>query len=140
MADFFTKLICTVVTPKAQIVEAEATDVVLPAHDGLLGVRPGHAPLLCNLGTGLLRYYDTTGQEHLLFINGGFGHILDNKVTILTRQAISSDDISPLEAQEMLHQADNLPMSTIEEVEARSTALRLAKSLIKLTSLDSHVT
>ena len=66
---------CIVITPETQAVDAEAKDVMLPAHDGLLGVLPGHAPFLCKLGMGLLRYRDMKSQEHAVFIENGFGHV-----------------------------------------------------------------
>jgi F-type H+-transporting ATPase subunit epsilon len=123
---------CIVVTPEAQVVDAEAMDMVLPAHDGLLGVLPGHAGMLCKLGSGLVRYQDSQNQTKRLYIEGGFGHIHQNEVTLLTRQAISSEQITPAEAQEQLHKADSLPKSTIEEVQARGEAIQRAKHLIVL--------
>jgi F-type H+-transporting ATPase subunit epsilon len=125
---------CIVVTPEAQVVDAETMDIVLPAHDGLLGVLPGHAGMLCKLGSGLVRYQDSQNQTKSLYIEGGFGHIHQNEVTLLTRQAISSEQITAAEAKEQLHKAESLPKSTIEEVQARGEAIQRAKHLITLTS------
>ena len=47
---------CVVVTPEAPIVDTQATEVIIPAHDGMIGLLPGHAPLLCNLGMGIVCY------------------------------------------------------------------------------------
>ena len=124
---------CVVITPESQTVDAEATAVVLPAHDGLLGVLPGHAPFLCKLGAGLLRYRDPQSREHALFLEKGFGHIRDNEVSILTPNAITEDDIDAAEADEQLREAQSLPTSTIEEVQARIEAIQRAKYLRQLT-------
>lgn len=113
--------------------EDVAYDVVLPIHDGLLGVLPGHAPLLCNLGTGLLTYHNKDMLRRTYYIEGGFGHIRDNEVVIMTDQAISSTDISEADAEERLLEARSMPMDTLEEVDARSAAMRQAQQLISLS-------
>jgi F-type H+-transporting ATPase subunit epsilon len=128
---------CVVITPESQAVDAEATDVVLPAHDGLLGVLPGHAPFLCKLGTGLLRYRDLKNQEQRVFIENGFGHIRDNEVSILTTNAITKEDIDTSAAEAKLHEAQTMPTTTIEEVQDRNEAIQRAQYLQQLTSASS---
>ena len=36
---------CTVVTPEQQILDETVTQVILPAHDGQMGILTGRAPL-----------------------------------------------------------------------------------------------
>jgi len=129
----FSNIRCLVITPEAQVVDAEVLDVVIPAYDGLRGVYPGHACLLCLLGLGLLRYHDLQNRSHVVFIEGGFGHVCDNEVTILTRTALTADAVTTTEAREQLRQAEGQPTSTIEEVQARRAAIRRAKQLLTLT-------
>ena len=123
---------CSVVTPEKKVVYTKALDVVMPAHDGLLGVLPGHAPLLCNLGTGILRYLDSENKKQALFIDGGFGHIHNNEVAILTREAVAPGEISLSQAEELLTQARALSKSSHEETATRSRAISRAKNLIDL--------
>ena len=96
---------CVVITPERQAVDAEAQDVMLPAHDGLLGILPGHARFLFKLGTGLLRYRDAQNREHVVFIERGFGHVRDNEVSILTTNAITKEDIDTSAAEAQLREA-----------------------------------
>lgn len=130
MANKFIK--CSVVTPEKEVVSADALDVIIPAHDGLLGVLPGHAPLLCNLGAGMLRYKDSDNNSQTLFVDGGFGHIHNNEVTILTREAIKPGEVSLSEAQEFLTQAKGLPKGSLNEAAARTQAITRAQSLIAM--------
>ena len=127
---------CTVVTPEAQVMDIKAIDVILPAHDGLFGVQTGHAPLLCNLGTGLLRVQDSVKKFHRIYIEGGFGHVCENEVTVLTRRAITANDITIADAEEQLLKAQILPTNTIDEVETRVAAIQRAKSLVTLTKQE----
>ena len=108
------------------------TNVMIPAHDGLLGVLPGHAAFLCKLGAGLLRYRDRQSREHAVFQEEGFGHIRDNEVCILSTHAITEDDIDASAAETQLREAQAMPTSTIEEVQNRNEAIQRAKYLKQL--------
>ena len=80
------QLQCSVVTPTEQLLDAEVRSVVLPAHDGQMGVQRGHAAMLVQLGDGPLRVETATGPQTLQ-IHGGFAQIRDNVVTVLTEDA-----------------------------------------------------
>ncbi|MBN1766435.1 MAG: ATP synthase F1 subunit epsilon [Sedimentisphaerales bacterium] len=123
---------CIVVTPEARVLDEEVREIVFPAQDGQWGVLPGHSPMLCILGEGLLRYRDKDNQPQVLFISGGFGHIRENEVTLLTQESLSGNVITESKAQRLLLEAQALPTHTTEEVEARTRALRRAKLLIAL--------
>ena len=123
---------CLILTPEAQKVQAEATDLVLPAHDGLIGVLPGHAPLLCILEAGLVRFIDNRSRQQTFFVDGGFAHIRNNNVTILTRRAIAPDEITITRANKRLKQAKDMPTTSIEDVSKRNIAIKRAKNLITL--------
>ena len=112
--------------------DVKVLDMVMPLHDGLCGILPGHAPMLCKLGIGLLRFHDSEKVNHLYYIEGGFGHVRDNEVTILTRQALGAESINELSAKEQLVDAQLLPMKTTEEVAARAAAICRAKHLVTL--------
>ena len=132
MAETQEKLRCLVITPESAVLDTEVIEVVLPAHDGLLGILPNHGSLLCRLGSGLLRYRDSQKHEHNLFVDSGFGHVRQNELTVLTRQVVKPEDISQAEAKEQLIEAKALPVTTVEQVEARSAAIQRAKHLMLL--------
>ena len=55
-----------VVTPERQLLRESVTEVTLPGAGGCLGVLPGHAPLITELGIGELTYRKKghfTGRE-----------------------------------------------------------------------------
>ena len=83
---------CTVVTPERAILETEAEQVTVPAHDGEIGILPKHARLLAKLGVGVLRV-TTAGQTTELFVEGGFVQVAEDRVTILTDSASEMSDI-----------------------------------------------
>src|SRR2546421_13004308 len=84
---------CTVVTPEQQAFDASITQAILPAHDGLMGILTDRAPLLVRLGTGPLRLDLAGGKSQFYFVDGGVAQMKDNRLTIVTGDAISPDHI-----------------------------------------------
>ena len=60
--------------------------MVVPAHDGLLGILPNHAPLMALLGDGQLRVETPTGTMRFS-VAGGFIQVVDNRVSVLSEEA-----------------------------------------------------
>ena len=54
-----------------------------PAHDGEVGILPGHAPMLTLLGEGVLRIGDSVRVN----VRGGFVQVADNVVRVITEHA-----------------------------------------------------
>lgn len=89
------KLTVVVITPEREVLNAASESIVIPAHDGELGVLQDRAPLMCELGVGQLRYR-ADGREKRLMIDGGFAQVHDNKVTVLTNRAMPAEEITPV--------------------------------------------
>lgn len=118
---------CSVITPEEQVVEAEASSVVIPAHDGLIGILKNRAPLVCELGIGVLRI---NSDEY--YVDGGFAQVLDNEVTVLTDRAASSADLVRSEAEEALAEAEQMPAADEVTAESRRKSLQRARVRLKL--------
>ncbi len=122
-----------VVTPEAQVAEGTAQSVVIPAHDGELGVLRNRAPLMCELGIGQMRY-TADGQTKRLFIDGGFAQVNRNDVTVLSARAVPDSEITP----EMIADAEKAveadPGSGPDAGEARRKARQRASVLRGLKS------
>ena len=81
-----------VVTPEHHVCSLETEAVVVPAFEGYLGVLPNHAPLITQLGLGVVTY-KTGGQEKKIAITGGFMEVTDNKLVILADTAVMAEEI-----------------------------------------------
>jgi F-type H+-transporting ATPase subunit epsilon len=84
---------CVVVTPEQQTLDESVSQVVLPAHDGLIGILTDRSPLLVKLGIGPLRVDLASGQSRTYFIDGGIAQMKSNNLTILTNEATLPTDI-----------------------------------------------
>src|SRR5258706_10205675 len=94
-----------VVTPGKQQLRQSAKEVQLPGADGYLGVLPGHAPLITELGIGELTYKSSNGQSGLLAIIRGFAEVLPDRISVLAELAERAEDIDLNRAQEALKRA-----------------------------------
>ena len=84
---------CVIVTPEAQVFDQSITQAILPAHDGQVGILTDRAPLLVKLGIGELRLDLAGGQKRALFVEGGIAQMKDNKLTIVTNEAVDPANI-----------------------------------------------
>jgi F-type H+-transporting ATPase subunit epsilon len=81
-----------VATPERQLVREEVTEVQLPGKDGYLGILPGHAPLLSQLGIGYLSYL-AAGRRKYLSVHCGFVEVLPDHVRVLADLAERAEEI-----------------------------------------------
>ncbi len=121
---------CSVVTPEAAVLETEANFVAFPAHDGEVGVLHDRAPLLFELGSGLLRV-ETGDGEHRLFVSGGFAQMVDNRLTVLTEEAIEPGSIDRDQARQDLERAKAMSARDEMSMTHRQLALDRARGLLR---------
>ena len=95
-----------VVTPEKAVVDEEAKIVVAPGDLGEFGVLPGHTTFLTTLKTGTIRFADSGGQEHYVFVSGGFAEALPDKVTVLAESAERRRDIDIARAKAAMERAE----------------------------------
>ena len=78
---------CRVLTPNGLLLEREAVSVRFPAHDGLMGILPGHAPLIATVGKGSLAVRGRDDLAWFVDLQGGFMEVRENVVTIVAERA-----------------------------------------------------
>jgi len=118
----------SVVTPEKAVLDGEVTSVIFPAHDGEIGILHGRAPLLYKLGIGRLKAEMAEGTK-VLFVDGGFAQMVDNRLTILTEQALEPSEIDSDRAEAALKKALDSAHSG-----ARLQAVARAKAQLKLAA------
>lgn len=124
----------SVVTPEREVLALDANFVVFPAYDGEMGILAHRAPLLAKLGAGLLRVDEAGGGKRRLFIAGGFAQMVDNKLTLLTEEALAPEKITVEAAKRSLAEAGKLPNQTDAENQRRAQALARARAMAHLAA------
>ena len=87
------KLQIEIVTPERLLVSDEATEVQVPGISGYLGILPGHAPLITEVGSGEFSYRKPDGKVERLALHWGFAEVLPDRVTVLAERAEKASDI-----------------------------------------------
>ena len=78
---------CDIVTPDREVFAQSVTGVILPAHDGQVGILTNRAPLLVRLGEGTLTAHLSGGADRVYHVRGGVAQMKDNRLTVLTEHA-----------------------------------------------------
>ncbi len=120
-----------VVTPTRVVADAEADEVSLPGALGVLGILPGHAPLLASLRIGEMWYREGV-REYNLALQWGFVEVVENTVTVLAEVAELPGEID-LEAAEAERVAAEAALKDAGEAEFDATRARLEAAVTRIT-------
>lgn len=82
-----------VVTPERHVLAETVKSLELPGKEGYLGVLPGHAPLLTELGIGTLSYQRDSKTRYLTVIRG-YAEVLPNRVIVLAEISERAEEIN----------------------------------------------
>ena len=124
-----------IVTPERQLLRESVVEVTLPGADGQLGILPGHAPLITELGIGELTYRAKGGGEQgPLAILSGFAEVLGDRVTVLAETAERPEEIDVARAEEARKRAEQRLASASSDpnVDWGRAAVALQRSLIRI--------
>jgi F-type H+-transporting ATPase subunit epsilon len=110
-------------------------EVTLPGADGQLGVLPGHAPLITELGIGELTYRaKSSGESGPVAIISGFTEVLGDRVTVLAEMAERPEEIDVTRAEAAKKRAEErlAAASTDPDIDWGRAAVALQRSLIRI--------
>jgi F-type H+-transporting ATPase subunit epsilon len=121
-----------VVTPE-KLLRQSTKEVQLPGAEGYLGILPGHAPLITELGIGELSYHDLSGKEsaHLAIIRG-FAEVLPDRVTVLAETAEFAADIDIARAEAAKARAEQRLASGDTNIDWDRVTVALQRALIRI--------
>ena len=122
-----------VVTPARQLLRRAVADVQLPGANGYLGILPGHAPLITELGIGELSHHDAQGNEsdHMTIISG-FAEVLPERVTVLAETAEFAAEIDLARAEEAKARAEKRLASSDQTIDWDRATVALQRALIRI--------
>ena len=95
-----------IVTPEKHMLAETVDYVELPGQEGYMGVLPGHAPLLSELGMGTLSYRKGSDVRYFAAL-GGFVEVLPGRVIVLADACERAGEIDVERAHAALEHAKN---------------------------------
>jgi F-type H+-transporting ATPase subunit epsilon len=134
-----------IVTPTRQLLRARVPEVTLPGANGYLGVLPGHAPLITELGIGELTHRSASQTETLSVIRG-FAEVLADRVTVLAETAELAAEIDLSRAEAAKARAEKHLASGNTNIDWDRASVALQRALIRIqiarkyrgTPVNSH--
>jgi len=129
-------LLLQVVSPERVLVEEQATEIQIPALDGFIGVLPGHAPLLTELGAGILTF-NKGGETRSMTVIDGFAEVLPNRVIVLADESERVEDINAGEARVELEKAQHdMPKAGASEEDWERANAAIARATVRVQAAE----
>jgi F-type H+-transporting ATPase subunit epsilon len=120
-----------IVTPERLVERDLVQEVQIPGKNGYLGILPGHAPLITELGVGEITY-KADGMEYHVAIAWGFAEVLPSKVTVLAETAERAENIDVERARQSKQRAEERLHSASEEVDVERALNALNRATTRL--------
>ncbi len=133
----------SIVTPERVAWEGEVDALVVPAHEGQLGILPGHAPLLAHLQPGTVIIRTEKEEPRLLAVSGGFVEVFNGRVSLFAETAEMADEIDAERARQAAErakaqlkhrQADKLDLQAQAALERALARLRASEAVSRRRS------
>jgi F-type H+-transporting ATPase subunit epsilon len=122
-----------VVTPERQLLRETVVELTIPGLDGAIGVLPGHAPLITELGIGEVSYRTTTTSHPvLLAVVRGFAEVLPERVTLLAETAERAEEIDLARAEAAKARAEQRLASNDSNIDWDRATVALQRALIRI--------
>ena len=121
-----------IVTPERLVEKDTVSEVEIPGRDGYLGILPGHAPLITELGVGEIRYRGD-GMQYRLAVAWGFAEVLPDKVTILAETAERANEIDVNRARQAKERAEEHLRAAHDEEHTDRALNELARAENRIT-------
>lgn len=116
--------------------DTEAYEVLLPTLDGIIGVMPGHMPLISAATNGVVRVrhnsIDKDDMMDVFAISGGVIEVADNTLRVLVDEADHADEISEAEAQKAYELAQKMKSEAKDQVSLEHAQSMIDRSAVRL--------
>jgi F-type H+-transporting ATPase subunit epsilon len=121
-----------VVTPERHVLQETVKSVEIPGKEGYLGVLPGHAPLITELGVGILSYRSNSDTRYLTVIDG-YAEVLPDRVIVLAEISERAEEIDVSRTRAALDRAKAEVASTnVSDPQWERASLALQRALVRL--------
>jgi F-type H+-transporting ATPase subunit epsilon len=125
-----------IVTPERHVLEETVDAVEVPGKEGYLGVLPGHAPLITELGIGTLAYRKGTETRFLTIISG-YAEVLPDRVIVLAEASEKAEEIDAGRARAAQERAQaELAKASAGSEEWQQSAIALERALTRMQAIS----
>ena len=95
-----------IVNPEKSFLSKEdATEVVVPAFEGEMGILKDHISIISFLKPGIIKIFSKSGEENY-YVEDGIVEFKNNNLSVLTSSIVDLKDIDKDKVNELLKQAE----------------------------------
>jgi F-type H+-transporting ATPase subunit epsilon len=121
-----------VVTPERHVLQETVKSVEIPGKEGYLGVLPGHAPLITELGIGILTYWKNGDTRYLTVIDG-YAEVLPDRVIVLAEISERAEEIDVSRTRAALDRAKaEVEKTSVTDPQWERASFALQRALVRL--------
>ncbi len=125
------------VSPERLLFTGEVEAVVVPGTEGEFTVLKDHAPIMSGMKPGIVEIDGGSATKRRLFVRGGFADVSPKGLTILAEQAIPVDELTAVQLDADIQNADEeIAATRDDEIRRRATEkrdqLRELRAVLKL--------
>jgi F-type H+-transporting ATPase subunit epsilon len=126
-----------VVTPERHVLSESVQSIEMPGKDGYLGILPGHAPLITELGVGVLTYHKGAEVRYLTVIHG-YAEVLPDRVIVLAEFSERAEEIDLARVRSALDRAQaQLAKAGSADVDWQVASAALERATIRMQAAST---
>lgn len=130
-----------VMAPDHAVLDGQAQGLIAPGVKGYLGVLARHAPMVTELGSGVLTVIDADSQRRHFAVSSGFLEVRQDGVTVLADAAEAAAEIDVQRARAAEERARHRRQEPAREVDVARAEAALRRALARLEVAEkSHST
>lgn len=128
------ELTLRVITPDSILLDTQASYVRIPGVDGSMGILPRHAAMVSAIEVGLV-HYKQGGEEHVLFVSGGFAEVRGSTVRVVSEAGERPAEID----EERARAAEERARKRLAEGEPLHPQLDIARAELSLRRAQARL-
>jgi len=122
-----------ILTPYKKYMSKDVTYLRVRNDDAILGILPGHAPIITSISISEMMIKDEEGKEILFAVGGGLLSIQDNVATLMVNTIESQDEIDFERAEAAKHRAVERLEAKLENLDVERAQLALLRATVRIS-------
>ncbi len=125
-----------IMAPDHKLFEGRARALIAPGVEGYFGVLARHAPMVAQLGPGVLTVTEERGEKHYYAVSSGFLEVNPDGVTILADTAEAAEEVDVERARAAEARARQRLHAHAKEIDLIRAEAALHRALARLHAVE----
>ena len=122
-----------ILTPYRKYLSKDVTFLRVYNDDAVLGILPGHAPIITSIRISEMMYKDEQGKEYNYAVGGGLLSIKDNVATLMVNTIESSEEIDLPRAEAAKQRALRRLEEKLDNLDVERAELALLRATVRIS-------